>query len=73
MTIPAWVNCDFLYRSPDGREGFVLFDREKKLAYIGPDINSEHKFPVGLTADMLRKIADNLDNHGCPRHRPTGY
>lgn len=61
MSFPADVNGHLFYQSPDGREGFVIFDRDKKLAYFGTDINSEHNFLVGFTAEALRRIADSLD------------
>lgn len=61
MTFPLQVNSDLLYRSPDGRECFVIFDGHG-LAHIGVDITSPETLrTVGLTAEALRTIADRLD------------
>ena len=57
------VNGDLLYRSPDGREGFVIFDRDKKLVYFGASVDSPpgQAFPVGFTAEALLRIVAMLD------------
>lgn len=60
MTFPGKINNDLLYRAPDGRECFVIFDGAG-LAYIGQDITADRPRSVGFTADALRKIADRMD------------
>lgn len=60
MTFIASVNHDLLYRSPDGREGFIIFNRATGLAYIGTDVTNP-SFLVGLTPAALREIADRLE------------
>lgn len=63
MTFPHRVNDDLFYRDLEGREGFVVFNRTKKLAYFGPNIASAdgHAFPPGYSAEALRHVADHLD------------
>lgn len=51
---------DVHYHSPDGRECFVIFNRENKLVYVGVDIHS-NEFPVGLTSAALRDFANTID------------
>lgn len=61
--IVARVNDSFLYRSPDGREAWVLLNRDKGVAFIVTDIfgyGQPHN-AVGFTADALRQIAADLD------------
>lgn len=68
MTFIASVNHDLLYRSPEGREAFIIFNRSKGLAYIGTDATNPG-FLVGLTPAALREIADRLDAmSGKPGH-----
>lgn len=57
------INGDWLYSSPDGREAWVVFDRNKGLAFITTDIHGTGMpyNSVGISASTLRAIADELD------------
>lgn len=59
----ARVNADYLYRSLDGREAWVMFDRAKRLAFIVTDIHQQGppNNAVGFSAEDLRRIVDELD------------
>lgn len=69
MTFIASVNDDLLYRSPDGRECFIIFNRATHLVYVGTDI-AEPTSLVGLTAAALREIADRLDGLRAKNRNP---
>ncbi len=63
MTVVAYVNGNPLWRSPDGREAWVVFSPDKKLAFICTDIHGDgmpHN-SVGFTSDFLREVANTLD------------
>ncbi len=49
--------------APDGREAWVTFSPEQKLAFICTDIHGQgmpHN-AAGFTSEFLRQIADKLD------------
>ena len=63
MVFRARVGNDYLYRAPDGREAWVIFNREKRLAYIVTDIhgNGQPDNAIAFPPDALRAIADELE------------
>jgi hypothetical protein len=57
---PVHINEDLLYRAPDGREAFVVFDADGHAHFGSAVTDGPYPTSVGFTVQALSELVDMM-------------